>query len=98
MRPPRGEVEKPPIIKKATRKLSPEQIKLIQAELQETNPGKHSYEPLPSSIWATAWAELYKVFSEQMRQDEVDLMDSVFNAVVADYQDEIARQEEHHEN
>jgi hypothetical protein len=45
-------------------------------------------ENLPSSVWATAWSELYKVFSEQMRQDDVDLMDSVFNAVVLDYQEE----------
>jgi hypothetical protein len=51
-------------------------------------------ENLPSSIWATAWCELYKVFSEQMRQDEVDLMDSVLAAVEADYRDELLRFEE----
>jgi hypothetical protein len=51
-------------------------------------------ESLPSSVWATAWCELYKVFSEQMRQEEVDLMDSVFSAVVSDYQDELLRLKE----
>jgi hypothetical protein len=64
-------------------------------ERQETNPGKSStvvdntsYEPLPSSVWATAWGELYKLYSQRFDQDNIDLMESVFNAVLADYQDE----------
>jgi hypothetical protein len=50
-------------------------------------------ESLPSTVWAVAWCELYKVFSEQMRQDEVDLMDSVLQSVDADMRDEMKRQE-----
>jgi len=47
-----------------------------------------AYEALPGSIWEKAWAELYRVYSERLDQDNVDLMDSLFKAVVADYQKE----------
>jgi len=45
-------------------------------------------ENLPSTIFAQAWAELYKIFSERLDQPNVDLMESVFNSVVADAQKE----------
>jgi hypothetical protein len=45
-----------------------------------------SYEPLPNSIWASAWDELYKVYSERLNQENIDLMDSIFSAVVADFE------------
>ncbi len=41
-------------------------------------------ENLPSSIYIVAWNELYKVFSEQLRQDDMDLMDSVLRTVGLD--------------
>lgn len=46
-------------------------------------------ENLPSTVWAQAWGELYKVFSERLNQENVDLMDSVFNAIVTDVQEEM---------
>jgi len=52
------------------------------------------YENLPSSIWAEAWARLYSAFGERMDDEALELMDAVFKAVVADYQEELARREE----
>lgn len=46
-------------------------------------------ENLPSSIWAIAWAKTYQVFSEQMNQEAVDIMQSVFDSVVLDAQEEM---------
>lgn len=48
-------------------------------------------ENLPSSVWAMAWAELYKWFGENLRQEELDLMDNILQSVVRDTQDEMAR-------
>jgi len=45
-------------------------------------------ENLPSSVWATAWCELHKVFSERLEQENVDLMDSILQAVETDIQEE----------
>jgi hypothetical protein len=45
-------------------------------------------EPLPSSVWAEAWCKLYQVYSERLDQANVDLMDSILDAVVADAQEE----------
>lgn len=44
-------------------------------------------ENLPSSVWAVAWCELYKVFGEQLDQDALDIMDAVWKGVVTDMQD-----------
>ena len=49
-------------------------------------------ENLPSSVFAEAWAKLYAVFGEQLNQDALDMMDAVWNGVVADMQDELQRQ------
>lgn len=49
-------------------------------------------ECLPSSVWAKAWAELYKVFSEQKNQEALDTMDTALSTAVSDAQDEIERE------
>lgn len=41
----------------------------------------------PNEVYATAWSELYKVFSEWQDQENVDLMDSVLEAVKKDYEE-----------
>ena len=46
---------------------------------------------LPSSVWAMAWAELYRVFAERQDNENLDLMNSLLNAVITDMWDEIAR-------
>lgn len=51
-------------------------------------------EDLPSSVFARAWLELYKCFGERMQGDEMDLMESVFKAVMVDMRDETAQREE----
>lgn len=48
-------------------------------------------ENLPSGVWALAWNELYKLYNERLDPENVDIMDSIFQAVVADTQEEIAR-------
>jgi hypothetical protein len=45
---------------------------------------ENSHESLSSFVWAKAWDELYKVYSERLDQENVDLMDSIFSAVVAE--------------
>jgi len=49
-------------------------------------------ENLPSTIWATAWCELYKLYGERLDQENLDIMDSVLHGVEAEFQDEIARE------
>ena len=39
---------------------------------------------LPDSLWGEAWKELYRVYSERLDQENVDLMNSVLNTVVND--------------
>lgn len=46
-------------------------------------------ENLPDTIWKRAWAETFKVFSEQLNQEAVDIMEAVFNSVVIDAQEEM---------
>ena len=41
----------------------------------------------PDYIYKEAWARLHNVFGEQMRQDELDLMDSVMLSAVSDDSD-----------
>lgn len=41
----------------------------------------------PPSVYTVAWYELYKVFSEQIRQEGMDLMDSVLQGVALDMEE-----------
>ena len=50
-------------------------------------------ENLSNINWAMAWTELYKWFSENLRQDELDLMDSVLQGVIMQEQEDIEQKE-----
>ena len=46
-------------------------------------------ENLPSTIYAKAWATLYNAFGERMQDEELELMDTIFDGIVLDEQDRI---------
>lgn len=51
-------------------------------------------ENLPSSIYAIAWSTLYNWFGENLRQEELDLMDNIFQSVVTEAQDDIQKEKD----
>jgi len=51
-------------------------------------------ENLPSSIWAVAWCKLYEWFSENERQEDLDLMKSILQGVITQAQEEIQQRTE----
>lgn len=42
----------------------------------------------PLEVYASAWNELYKLYSERLDQENLDIMDSVLKGVVAEMEDE----------
>lgn len=49
-------------------------------------------ENLPTTIYAEAWATLYNAFGERLQQEELDLMESILEIIIADEQERIKRQ------
>ena len=40
-------------------------------------------------IYAEAWSQLYNAFGERMQDEELEIMDAIFNSIVADEQERV---------
>lgn len=48
-------------------------------------------EVITPNVYEMAWDELYKLYSEQLNQEELDIMDAVLRGVIAEIKDEAER-------
>lgn len=55
--------------------------------------GNITEEVVATGIYETAWDELYKCFGERMEQENLDLMDAVLKAIIAEKEEEEKRKE-----